>query len=218
MDESCFSEPAFLPLASVLVLVNYLGERLEWLMRTPLPAKCALQFLIGHTAFLIAIRVQDIWTSMGMHGKVGRFESNVELYLSAIIRRFIERVRKLIRVWKSITIIVTTRWILERICLKMFGSFITIKIRWREIFNRDSRLFVRCFVKAVKRDRECIVFVFKQMWSNFSYRNWFRSELIMYLKFIDFINIIFTLRLLILDIIAIILVSYIYRVIWLHYI
>lgn len=73
-----------------------------------------------------------------MHGKVGRFESNVELYLSAIIRRFIERVRKLIRVWKSITIIVTTRWILERICLKMFGSFITIKIRWREIFNRDS--------------------------------------------------------------------------------
>lgn len=29
-------------------------------MRTPLPAKCALQFLIGHTAFLIAIRVQDI--------------------------------------------------------------------------------------------------------------------------------------------------------------
>lgn len=40
----------------------------------------------------------------------------------------------------------------------------------------------------------------------------------MYLKFIDFINIIFTLRLLILDIIAIILVSYIYRVIWLHYI
>lgn len=163
MDESCFSEPAFLPLASVLVLVNYLGERLEWLMRTPLPAKCALQFLIGHTAFLIAIRVQDIWTSMGMHGKVGRFESNVELYLSAIIRRFIERVRKLIRVWKSITIIVTTRWILERICLKMFGSFITIKIRWREIFNRGSRLFVRCFVKAVKRDRECIVFVFKQM-------------------------------------------------------
>lgn len=142
------------------------------------PAKCALQFLIGHIAFLIAIRVQDIWTSMGMHGKVGRFESNVELYLSAIIRRFIERVRKLIRVWKSITIIVTTRWILERICLKMFGSFITIKIRWREIFNRDSRLFVRCFVKAVKRDRECIVFVFKQMWSNFSYRNWFRSELI----------------------------------------
>lgn len=40
----------------------------------------------------------------------------------------------------------------------------------------------------------------------------------MYLKFIDFINIIFTLRLLILDIITIILVSYIYRVIWLHYI
>lgn len=94
------------------------------------------------------------------------------------------------------TIIVTTRWILERICLKIFDSFITIKIRWREIFNRDSWLFARCFVKAVKRDQECIVFVFKQMWSNFSYRNWFRSELIIYLKFIDFINIIFTLRLL----------------------
>lgn len=42
------------------------------------------------------------------------------------------------------------------ICSKMFDSFIAtraIKIRSREIFNLVDQLFTRCFLKAVKRDR-----------------------------------------------------------------
>lgn len=59
MDESCFSEPAFLPFASVAPTRS---RKLPWqeirVINANFPAKCALQFLIGHTGFLI--RVQDI--------------------------------------------------------------------------------------------------------------------------------------------------------------